>query len=101
MRSGERANMPKRLLKRKSRQWLHGIGLAVLPLLVGYGLIGENEAAAWGALLGAIIVPSIALGDNRGESARDKESYLEGYDKALVQNVSCETCETRENGHEL
>lgn len=91
---GTTREVPKRLLKRKNRQWIHGIGLAVLPILVAYGLIGESEAALWAALLGAIIVPSIALKDNHEEHERDRESYLEGYDKARSNAGECETCGT-------
>lgn len=38
------------------RLYLYGVGLAVLLLLVGYGLIGGDQAALWSGLLVALVL---------------------------------------------
>ena len=35
--------------------------MALIPLLVGYGIIDESAAPLWVALVGAIVAPSLAL----------------------------------------
>ena len=41
------------------RAWLYRISLAVIALLVAYGLLGESEAAQWALLAAAVL----GLGD--------------------------------------
>lgn len=43
------------------RSWLYGIALAVLPILVGYGILTEAEAPLWAALIGSVLVPGVAF----------------------------------------
>ena len=43
------------------RRWVYGIALAVLPLLIAYGILDEQNAALWAALVGAFLVPSLAV----------------------------------------
>lgn len=75
----------KRLLTLRGRRWLHGIALAVLPLLVAYGIISEESATLYVALIGAILVPSIALNDaNKTErviTEEKQDSYETGLDE--------------------
>lgn len=75
----------KRRLTLRGRRWIHGIALAVLPLLVTYGIISEEIAPLYVALLGAILVPSIALSDaNKTErviTAEKQDSYEIGLDE--------------------
>lgn len=75
--------MPKRIFKtRKGRIWLYGIGLAVLPITVAIGLITEEVAVLWGTLLGAILLPGVALNDAVEQPKIEEQAYLEGYDEA-------------------
>lgn len=50
----------------KTRAYIYGICLAAMPLAVAYGLVTEDAAPLWVALLGSILVPSLALA-NIGE----------------------------------
>lgn len=50
-----------RIFSWKTRRWIYGIALAVLPLLTFYGIISETAAPLWAAIVGAILVPSLAL----------------------------------------
>ena len=56
----------------------------MLPLLVAYGIISEENASLYVALLGAILVPSIALSDaNKTErviTEEKQDSYETGLD---------------------
>lgn len=74
----------KRRLTLRGRRWIHGIALAVLPLLVAYGIISEENMTLYAALIGAILVPSIALNDaNKTErviTAEKQDSYEIGLD---------------------
>lgn len=46
---------------RETRKWIYGICLAVVPLLVLYGVIDEAAAPLWIAVIGAIVAPTLAL----------------------------------------
>lgn len=59
-------------------------------------MIEDSEAALWAALLGAIIVPGVALHDSSTEQQRDNDTYIEGYDDGLAIGEPCEVCEQRE-----
>lgn len=50
-----------RVLSREGRKWIYGIMLAVVPLLVAYGVIEQDQAPLWIALVGAVVAPSLAL----------------------------------------
>jgi len=43
------------LLDTRTRKWLYQAGVAVIGLLVVYGLVGESEAAEWTVLLAAVL----------------------------------------------
>ena len=74
----------KRRLTLRERRWIHGIALAVLPLLVAYGIISDESATLYVALIGAILVPSLALSDaNKTErviTEEKQDSYETGLD---------------------
>ena len=53
--------MFEKLLSREGRKWLYGIALAVVPLLVVYGVISEEAAPLWIALVGSFLAPTLAL----------------------------------------
>lgn len=48
-------------LTREVRKWVYGICLAVVPLLVLYGVIDSEAAPLWIAVIGAIVAPTLAL----------------------------------------
>lgn len=50
-----------KLLSREGRKWLYGIALTVVPLLVAYGVIAEDAAPLWVALVGSLLAPTLAL----------------------------------------
>ena len=53
--------MVEKLLSREGRKYIYIISLAVIPLLVAYGVIDEEVAPLWVALAGAVIAPVVAL----------------------------------------
>lgn len=69
------------ILTRRGRKWLHGIALAFLPIITAAGIMTENMAALWATLLGAILVPWVALEDNHSAelelSEQEKVAQLE------------------------
>ncbi len=48
-------------LGREQRKWLYGVCLTVVPLLVFYGIIGQDSAPLWIALVAAVLSPVVAL----------------------------------------
>ncbi len=49
------------LTSRSVRKSLYLVSLAAIPLLVFYGVITEDAAPLWLALVGSILAPSMAL----------------------------------------
>jgi len=72
--SGKRGK-PRWRLTRRGRKYLHGIALATLPIITAAGIITEQTAALWATLIGAILVPWVALEDNH--SAELEKTELE------------------------
>lgn len=74
-------------LTRRGRKYLHGIALAVLPVVTAAGIMTENMAALYATLIGAILVPWVALEDNHTAEIKSGELYQqgldEGYDAAI------------------
>lgn len=77
-RSGRRGE--RLVLTRRGRKWIHGIALAFLPIVTAAGIMTENMAALWATLLGAILVPWIALEDNHSAELENRDSYARGLD---------------------
>ena len=50
-----------RFLPRDVRVWVYGIALVLMPLLVFYGIVSNAAAPLWIALVGAILVPGLAV----------------------------------------
>lgn len=42
------------------RRYIYGLATAALPLLIAYGVISEEHAPLWLALIGAILIPGMA-----------------------------------------
>ena len=53
--------MINKLLSREGLKWLYGIALTVVPLLVAYGVLTEDAAPLWIALIGSFLAPTLAL----------------------------------------
>lgn len=51
----------KTITSREGRKSLYVISLAVIPLLVFYGVITEDAAPLWVALIASVLAPSMAL----------------------------------------
>lgn len=44
------------------RRWIYGVAIAALPLLISWGAIAETDAPLIAALIGAVLVPGVAIG---------------------------------------
>jgi hypothetical protein len=44
-----------------ARKWVYGIALTIIPLLVAYGVLEEDAAPLWIALIGSVVAPTMAL----------------------------------------
>lgn len=54
--SNEKFKLPNRWIPSITvRRYLYGIGLALLPLLVSYGIVEQDMSAVWIAFLGAAL----------------------------------------------
>lgn len=49
------------ITSREGRKSLYVVSLAVIPLLVFYGVITEDAAPLWAALIASVLAPSMAL----------------------------------------
>lgn len=67
-------------LTRRARKYLHGIALAFLPIITAAGILTEQTAALWATLIGAILVPWVALEDNHSAELESIENYQRGLD---------------------
>lgn len=57
----------------RTRRWLYGIAVAVIPILTVYGIVAESDAALWIGLAGAVLgtgVPALAA-VNTGKPTTD------------------------------
>lgn len=61
------------------RRWIYGVGIAVIPLAVVYGLIEQETQALWvtllGALMGVIALPN-TNDTETVEDAGEDSSYI-------------------------
>lgn len=69
------------MLTRRGRKWLHGVGLAFLPIITATGILTEQTAALYATLIGAILVPWVALEDNHSAELENVEEYQRGLDE--------------------
>ena len=49
------------IVSRDGRKWLYTVSVALIPLLVFYGVITEDAAPLFIALIGSIFAPAMAL----------------------------------------
>ena len=69
------------MLSRRARKYLHGIALAFLPIITATGILTEQTAALYATLIGAILVPWVALEDNHSAELETVEEYQRGLDE--------------------
>ena len=50
-----------KLMSREGRKYIYLVSVAAIPLLVFYGVISEEAAPLWIALVAAIVAPMTAL----------------------------------------
>lgn len=60
-------------MKLSTRRYIYGIGLALGPLAVSYGIISEQEWPLFLSVLASIVVPGVAL-QNMGGAPHDDDS---------------------------
>lgn len=58
-----------------ARRWVYGVAVAVVPLLIAYGILQEEHAPLWVALIGAVFVPGMAWA-NTTSSHKDPPDEL-------------------------
>lgn len=52
----------------KQRRYIYGVAAAVVPLLITYGVLTQEQAASWLALAGALLGFGMAYGNtDKGE----------------------------------
>jgi hypothetical protein len=50
-----------KLMSREGRKYIYLVSVAAIPLLVFYGVISEDAAPLWVALVAAVVAPMTAL----------------------------------------
>jgi hypothetical protein len=68
------------LMDAKNRRHLYMVSLAVIPLLVFYGVIAQEAAPLWIAIVGAIVAPSVAL-NHITPNVDDQATAVEDFDE--------------------
>jgi hypothetical protein len=68
-------------MSEKTRAWLYRIGVAVVPLLTAYGLVGTTQAALWLGVLGAALGTGLPLlaAANTSTKGHDEPPTLSRY----------------------
>jgi hypothetical protein len=54
-------NLLKKAMSREGRKYIYLVSVAAIPLLVFYGVISEDAAPLWVALVAAVVAPMTAL----------------------------------------
>jgi len=79
--SSGRRGIERLILTRRGRKYLHGIALAFLPIITATGILTEQTAALYATLIGAILVPWVALEDNHSAELENRDEYERGLDE--------------------
>ena len=67
----------------KHRKHLYMVCLAAIPLLVFYGLVSQDAAPLWIALIGAVVAPTVAL-KNITPNVDDQATAVEDFDEQAL-----------------
>ena len=54
-------NLFKKIMSREGRKSIYLVSVAAVPLLVFYGVVGQEAAPLWIALVAAVVAPTTAL----------------------------------------
>jgi hypothetical protein len=66
-----------RVFSEPVRAWLYRVGMAVVPLLVTYGLLDEGTSGLWVGVLGAALgfgVPALAAANTSTSSTKGNDN---------------------------
>jgi len=63
--------MIEKILSPKGRTYLYSVGIAIIALLTAYGLMTQELASAWSALLAPLFGLAIAHVPSEGEDNND------------------------------
>lgn len=63
--------MTEKILSPKGRTYLYSVGIAIIALLTTYGLMTQELASAWSALLAPLFGLAIAHVPSEGEDNND------------------------------
>lgn len=80
-------NLKNWIVSRDGRKWVYTVSLTLIPLLVFYGVISEESAPLWIALIGALVAPVMALTHMSPPEGRGPLNVPDNID----QNVVLET----------
>lgn len=56
------------MLKESTRAWVYRVSLAVIPLLIAFGVVQNEDAALWVALAGAVLNTGLATANTSTSS---------------------------------
>lgn len=79
--TGKRAKEKNIYLTRRTRTWVHGVALAVLPILTAIGMVTEEMALLYATLIGTILVPWLGLNDQVVAEENEESAYRDGLDE--------------------
>lgn len=57
------------MLKESTRAWVYRVSLAVIPLLIAFGVVQNEDAALWVALAGAVLNTGLASANTSTSSS--------------------------------
>lgn len=77
-------NLKEWIVSRDGRKWVYTVSLALIPLLVFYGVISEDSAPLWIALIGAVVAPVMALTHLSPPPGRDSLNVPDDLDQDVV-----------------
>lgn len=56
------------MLNESTRAWIYRVSLAVIPLLIAFGVVQNEDAALWVALAGAVLNTGLATANTSTDS---------------------------------
>lgn len=57
-----------------ARRYIYGIAAAGLPLLIAYGVLSQEHAPLWLALIGAILIPGMAWANTTPPPSKEAQN---------------------------
>src|SRR5690625_6752778 len=93
--------MTRLILTRRGLKSLHGIALAFMPIITATGILTEQTAALYATLIGAILVPWVALEDNHSAELENRDEYERGLDEGYDAAINHDEGRSEEHTSEL